>query len=135
MTKADLEVFWVSGSPYAWRVLLTLEVMQLQYISRLLEASMGEVKAPEYLKLNPRGTVPTLRNGDVVVRESLAIMAYLDRRYPEPSLFGANAHQVARAWRLISEYASYAHGPVTRVIAPLYAGKVAEKKSDLLAAA
>jgi len=66
MTKADLEVFWVSGSPYAWRVLLTLEVMQLQYISRLLEASMGEVKAPEYLKLNPRGTVPTLRVKDAI---------------------------------------------------------------------
>src|SRR5262245_36914597 len=134
MTHADLEVFWVSGSPYAWRALLALEVKQLKHISRLLDVSKGEVKAPEYLKLNPRGTVPTLRDGDVVVRESLAIMAYLDRKYREPSLFGANAQQVAKAWRLISEYLSYAHGPVTRIISPLYTGKVGEKKSDLLAA-
>jgi len=60
--------------------LLALEVKQLKYISRLLEASKGEVKASEYLKLNPRGTVPTIKDGDIVVRESLAIMAYLDRK-------------------------------------------------------
>ena len=122
----------MSGSPYAWRALLALEVKQLKYISRLLEASKGEVKASEYLKLNPRGTVPTIKDGDIVVRESLAIMAYLDRKYPERPLFGANAQQVAKAWRLIFEYLSYAYGPVTRIIAPLYAGKIAENKSDLL---
>ena len=60
--------------------MLALEVKQLKYISRLLEASKGEVKASEYLKLNPRGTVPTIKDGDIVVRESLAIMAYLDRK-------------------------------------------------------
>jgi glutathione S-transferase len=59
-----LEVYWVSGSPYAWRVLLTLEVKQLSYTSRLLEASKGDLKKPEYLKLNPRGQVPTLKDGD-----------------------------------------------------------------------
>ena len=134
MTNADLEIFWLSGSPYAWRGLLALEVKQLKYTSRLLDASKGEVKAPEYLKLNPRGTVPTLKDGEVIVRESLAIMAYLDRKYPEPSLFGANAQQVAKAWRLISEYLSYAHGPFIRIIEPMYFSRVAEKKSDLLAA-
>jgi len=60
--------------------LLALEVKQLKYISRLLEASKGEVKASEYLKLNPRGMVPTIKDGDIVVRESLAIMDYLDRK-------------------------------------------------------
>jgi len=35
---------------------------------------------------------------------------------------------------LIFEYLAYAYGPVTRIIAPLYAGKIAENKSDLLAA-
>src|SRR5262245_50066005 len=73
MANADLEIFWLSGSPYAWRGLLALEVKQLKYTSRLLDASKGEVKAPEYLKLNPRGTVPTLKDGEVIVRESLAI--------------------------------------------------------------
>jgi glutathione S-transferase len=134
MAKTNLEVFWVSGSPYAWRVLLTLEVKQLEYASHLLEAWKGHLQTPEYMQLNSRGTVPTLKDGDLVVRESLAIMAYLDGRYPEPSLFGGNAQQIAKIWRLISECLSYLHVPATRIIHSLYFGKAAEKRDDILAA-
>jgi glutathione S-transferase/maleylpyruvate isomerase len=52
---SQLEIFWFSGSPFSWRVLLTLEVKGLGYTSRLLEASKDEHKAPHYLRLNPRG--------------------------------------------------------------------------------
>jgi len=37
-----LEVYWGSGSPFAWRVLLTLEVKRLDYESELLEFSKGD---------------------------------------------------------------------------------------------
>jgi glutathione S-transferase len=132
--QSQLEVFWVSGSPFAWRVLLTLEVKRLSYASRLLEASKGDLKKPEYLKLNPRGKVPTLKDGDFVLGESLAIMAYLDRKHPAPPLFGANAQETARIWQLISEYFSYLDGPANRIIAPVYFGKVSEKREDIRAA-
>jgi len=75
------ELYWISGSPYAWRVMLTLEVKQASYASHLLEASKGDLKKPEYLRLNPRGRVPTLKHGEHVLNESLAIMAYLDARF------------------------------------------------------
>ena len=130
----ELEVFWISGSPFSWRVLLTLEVKRLSYTSRLLEVSKGDLKKPEYLKLNPRGKVPTLKDGDFVLGESLAIMTYLDRKHPAPPLFGANAQETARIWRLISEYFSYLDGPANRIIAPIYFGKVAEKREDIRAA-
>jgi glutathione S-transferase len=130
----QLEVFWISGSPFAWRVLLTLVVKRLSYTSRLLEVSKGDLKKPEYLKLNPRGKVPTLKDGDFVLGESLAIMAYLERKHPAPPLFGANAKDTARIWQLISEYFSYLDGPANRIIAPLYFGKVAEKRDDIRAA-
>ena len=77
-----LEVYWASGSPFSWRVLLTLEVKQLPYQSKLLTFSKREHKSPEYLALNPRGKVPTLKDGDFVLYESLAIMAYLDSAVP-----------------------------------------------------
>ena len=83
-----IELYWGSGSPFAWRVMLTLEVKKLAYESKLLEFSKGEHKTPAYLRLNPRGKVPTLKDGDFAVYESIAIMAYLDRKYPEPPLFG-----------------------------------------------
>ena len=53
-TKPQPELYWISGSPYAWRVMLTLEVKQARYASHLLEASKGDLKKPEYLRLNPR---------------------------------------------------------------------------------
>ena len=90
-----LEVHWASGSPFSWRVLLTLEVKQLPYQSRLLTFSKREHKSPEYLALNPRGKVPTLKDGDFILHESLAIMAYLDSAYPARPIFGRT--QIGRA--------------------------------------
>ena len=83
-----IELYWGSGSPFAWRVMLALEVKKLPYESKLMEFSKGEHKTPAYLQLNPRGKVPTLKDGDFAVYESIAIMAYLDRKYPDPPLFG-----------------------------------------------
>ena len=54
----SLELYWGSGSPFAWRVMLTLELKRLPYESKLLEFSKGDHKSAEYLKLNPRGKVP-----------------------------------------------------------------------------
>ena len=41
-----IELYWGSGSPFAWRVMLTLEVKRLTYESKLLEFSKGEHKTP-----------------------------------------------------------------------------------------
>lgn len=132
--QSALELFWISGSPYAWRVQLALEVKRLPYASRLLEASKGDLKQPEYLALNPRGQVPTLKDGDEVLTESLAILVYLDLKYPQAPLFGADARASARVWRLISEYLSYLDRPAGRVITPIYNGKIAENRDDIRAA-
>jgi glutathione S-transferase len=130
-----LEVYWGSGSPFAWRVLLTLEVKRLPYQSKLLMFSKGENKSPEYLALNPRGRVPTLKDGDFVLYESLAIMTYLDRAYPEPPIFGRTPQEAGRIWRLVSENISYLCDPIQKVVAPLFAGDASEKESEIRAAA
>src|SRR3990167_4669598 len=110
-----IELYWGSGSPFAWRVMLTLEVKRLKYESKLLEFSKQEHKSPDYLRLNPRGKVPTLKDGDFVLYESLAIMAYLDRKYPDPPLFGRTPQETGAIWRAISEAESYLVGPGSQV--------------------
>jgi len=126
-----IEVFWGSGSQYAWRVLLALEVKRLPYESHVLQFSKREHKAPEYLALNPRGRVPTLRDGNFVLSESLAILAYLDRKVPEPPLFGRTPEETGQVWRAISEYLSYLDGPAFEVVRPFFFGESA-KKADAI---
>ena len=44
----------------------------------------GEQRAPEYLRLNPQGFVPSLEIAGAVLCQSLAIIEYLDERFPDP---------------------------------------------------
>jgi glutathione S-transferase len=130
-----LELYWGSGSPFSWRVMLTLELKRLPYESKLLEFSKEEHKSPGYLKLNPRGKVPTLKDGDFVLYESLAIMAYLDRKHPEPSIFGSTPQETGLILRTISETESYLLEPAFKVVAPLYFGRGLEKTDEIQSAA
>jgi glutathione S-transferase len=130
-----IELYWGSGSPFAWRVMLTLEVKRLKYESKLLEFSKGENKAPAYLQLNPRGKVPTLKDGDFVVYESLAIMNYLDRKYPNPPLFGKTAEEAGLIWRAICECESYLVPAGDKVVRPVFFGKGLDKVDEIQQAA
>ena len=130
-----LEIYWGSGSPFAWRVMLTLEVKRLPYESRLLEFSKGEHKSPGYLKLNPRGKVPTLKDGDFALYESLAIMSYLDRKYPDPPIFGTTPQETGLIWREISETDSYLGEPGAKIVRPVFFGKGLEKTEEIQEAA
>jgi glutathione S-transferase len=113
----SIEVYWGSGSPFSWRVLLALEYKRLTYESHPLQFSKQEHKSPQMLRMNPRGRVPVLRDGEFVVYESLACLVYLDRKYPEPALFGTSAEEAATIMRVICEYQAYAEQYVTQIVA------------------
>ena len=130
-----IELYWGSGSPFAWRVMLTLEVKKLPYESKLLEFSKGEHKTPAYLKLNPRGKVPTLKDADYVLSESLAIMSYLDRKYPEPQLFGKTAEETGLIWRALAECESYFLIAADKVVRPMFFGTGLDKVEEIEQAA
>ena len=76
---------------------------------------MQEHKAPHMLALNPRGRVPTLKDGDYVVFESLAVLYYLDRKYPEKPLFGDSPEEGAVIMRVCCEYQAYIEPHVMRI--------------------
>lgn len=46
----------------------------------------GDIKSPEYLKLNPMGKVPTLAYNDSVITEVVAICTFLAEQFPEKGL-------------------------------------------------
>ena len=111
-----IDVYWGSGSPYAWRVLLALEYKRLAYTSHLLQFSKQEHKSPQMLAMNFRGRVPVLKDGDYVVFESVAILYYLDQKYPDPPLFGRSPQEAGVVMRVICEYQAYAEEHVMKIV-------------------
>ena len=123
-----LEIFWASGSPFSWRVLLALEYKGIPYESRLMEFSRRETETPEFRAMNPRGQVPALRDGGFVLAESLAILAYLEARYPSPPLFGQTPEEVGRVWQAVQACALYLDQPGEAFVLPIYFGASEEKE-------
>ena len=101
-----LDIWWISGSPYAWWVLLAAEAKGLGYESHMLSKTRRENRTPEYLAINPRGRVPLIRDGDFFLSESMAIVAYLDSKSAATPLFGANPRDAARVWEAVSQVLS-----------------------------
>jgi glutathione S-transferase len=129
-----IEVFWGSGSPFAWRVLLALEFKRLPYVGHLLQFSKQEHKSPHMLALNPRGRVPVLKDGDYVCFESLAILYYLERKYPQPPILGHTPEEAGTIMRVICEYQAYIEPNVTKIARAIFFEK-ADLGADEITAA
>jgi glutathione S-transferase len=112
-------------------VLLALEYKRLAYDSHLLQFSKQEHKSPQMLRMNPRGRVPVLKDGDYVVFESLACLLYLDRKYPEYPLFGASAEEAGTIMRVICEYQAYAEQYVTQIVSAVFLDQLDQQAEDV----
>lgn len=71
----------------AGRCYVMLEECGLSYKQIIPDMSKREHKAPEYLHINPNGKVPTLKDGNFVIWESIAINRYLAEKY-KPEFLG-----------------------------------------------
>jgi glutathione S-transferase len=72
-----------------------LEELALPYAHVNAGGDFGGLDDPAYLAMNPHGRVPTLKDGDVVVWESEAILRYLAARYGAPALWSDDAAERA----------------------------------------
>ena len=78
-------------SSAAYRVRIALNLKGVDYESRPVNLVAGEQKAAAYRELNPQGLVPMLEIEGERLTQSLAIIGYLDQRYPKSALLPANA--------------------------------------------
>lgn len=76
----------VFGEGRGFRVVWLLEEMQLPYRLRGVDLLAPLENDPEFLAINPAGFIPALRDDDVVMVESIAIMEYLLARYGPSAL-------------------------------------------------
>lgn len=63
------------------RVRWLLEELALEYEVVPMRISAESLRAPDYLKIHPLGRVPAIREGDLTLFESGAILQYLLERY------------------------------------------------------
>jgi glutathione S-transferase len=126
-----IDVYWGSGSPYSWRVLLALEHKRLPYRSHQLQFSKQEHQSPQMLAMNPRGRLPVLKDGDYVVFESIAVLYYLDRKYPEGPLFGRSPEEGGVIMRVIEEFQAYTEEQLMKICRGLLTG-YADPHSDAI---
>ena len=121
-----LTLYWGSGSPFSWRVLLALQHKGLAFDSQLLHLDKQEQKSPQMLRMNPRGQVPVLKDGDYIVFESVAILYYLDINYPANPIFGASTQEAGVIMRVICEFQAYAEPSVQKIIRAIFSDRVAD---------
>ena len=88
-------------SSAAYRVRIALNLKGVDYESRQVDLRAGEQRSDEYRALNPQGLVPMLEIDGHRLTQSVAIINYLDLRYPNQPLIPASAadraHVVAMA--------------------------------------
>lgn len=111
-----LTFYYGSGSPFAWKVWLTLEHKGIPYEMKALSFDRGDTKSPEFRAVNPRGKVPALVDDGFALWESGTICEYLEERFPEPALLPRDPKLRATARRLAAEGDGYLYPAVRKLL-------------------
>jgi maleylacetoacetate isomerase len=103
-----LFTYWRSQAAFRVRVALRLKGLAMEKVT--LDLLAGDQFAADYHKLNPEGVVPTLIDGEgQPLVQSLAILEYLDEKYPEPPLLPKDLRARAHARAVAQMVAMDAH--------------------------
>jgi maleylacetoacetate isomerase len=96
-TVQDLTLYDYWRSSACYRVRIALSLKGLPYTAKPVHLlnNGGEQHKPEYHRLNPQEAVPVLMDGARVIRQSLAILEYLDEVHPDVPLLPAAARDRA----------------------------------------
>lgn len=103
-----LHDYWRSSA--SWRVRIALAIKGIEWQSHSHDLTRNEQRDPTYLDLNPQGLVPTWQEADGwSVGQSIAILEYLEERYPKPSLLPETPRERAEVRSLVQVIACDIH--------------------------
>jgi GST-like protein len=92
-----LEVYTWEPNANAGKPLLCLKEKGVEFVYHYVDIGRREQHSPEYLKINPNGTVPALVHDGVVFTESTPAMEYIDEAFEGPALRPRDPYLLWRA--------------------------------------
>jgi len=101
--------YWRSSAAYRVRIALNLKGLPYEQHPVHLVREGGQQRQPPYASLNPQRLVPTLLHGASVLTQSLAIVEYLEERWPQPPLLPAEPLERVRVRSLAQAIACDLH--------------------------
>ena len=111
-------------SGHSHRAELFLSLLGLPVTPVDVDLAGGQHKTPEYLAMNCFGQVPVIRDGDVTVADSNAILCYLASRYGAEHWLPREPAQAAQVQRWLSVAAGQlAYGPCAARLITVFGAK------------
>lgn len=101
--------YWRSSAAYRVRIALHLKALSFESISVHLVKDGGEQHQDEYVALNPNHLVPTLDDDGFVLNQSVAIIDYLEQKYPDTNLYPKDIQQKALVQAMALDIACEVH--------------------------
>ena len=95
MSKMKLYTFFRSSASYRVRIALNLKGLDYEQAPIHLRRGGGEQLKPAYKAINPQALLPALEDEGQIFSQSLAIIEYLEERYPKPPLLPSDAAERA----------------------------------------
>jgi maleylacetoacetate isomerase len=86
--------YWRSQATFRVRIAMNLKGLKREEV--FINLDRGDQFKPEYKATNPQAVVPTLFDGNAKLFQSVAILEYLEEKYPKPPILPTDP--LARAW-------------------------------------
>jgi glutathione S-transferase len=118
---SNIQLYRNAVSGHCHRVELFLSLLGLPYESIDVDLAQKQHKSPEFLAMNPLGQIPVLRDGDLTLADSNAILVYLEGRYAPGEWLPRDPVGAARVQRWLSLAAGpLAFGPAAARVVQLF---------------
>ena len=120
-----LKVLGRKTSNNVQKVLWCLAEMRLPFQQEDYGGPFGKTRTPEYLRLNPNGTVPTLIDGEAAIWESNTILRYLANKYSATSLYPQDAGERS----VVERWMDWQIGSLSPAFRPLFIALVRDRRA------
>ncbi len=132
--KPTLQLYRNAVSGHCHRVELFLSLLGLPFESIDVDLAQKQHKSPEFLAMNPLGQIPVLRDGELTLADSNAILVYLEARHAPGEWLPRDPVGAARVQRWLSLAAGpLAFGPAAARVVQLF--KLPTDQKDAIARA